>query len=65
MSVLFTLKTTRLRGDAGILPGDVVVAMNGVGLAGSDDFICRVSARSAGQRVRLTVLHSGESAFLP
>jgi predicted metalloprotease with PDZ domain len=49
--------------DAGILPGDVVVAMNGVGLAGSDDFICRVSALGAGQRVRLTVLHSGEMRF--
>ena len=49
--------------DAGILPGDIVVAMNGSKLAGSDDFICRVIALSPGHRVRLTVLHGGEVRF--
>jgi S1-C subfamily serine protease len=49
--------------DAGILPGDVVVAMNGLRLSGSDDFICRVSGLSVGQRLHLTVLRGGEVRF--
>ena len=49
--------------DAGILPGDVVVSMNGLRLSGSDDFICRVSAQRAGQRVQFTVLRGGEVRF--
>ena len=49
--------------NAGILPGDIVVAMNGSRLSGSDDFICRVGAQSAGQRVHLTVLRGDEVRF--
>ena len=49
--------------DAGVLPGDIVVAMNGSRLSGSDDLICRVGALSVGQRVHLTVLRGGEVRF--
>jgi C-terminal processing protease CtpA/Prc len=46
--------------EAGIVSGDIVVAVDGVALAGVDDLICRVLARRPGQHVHLTVLHDGD-----
>jgi S1-C subfamily serine protease len=45
--------------DAGIVNGDILVSMEGMALAGSDDLICRVFVLTPGQRVRLAVLRDG------
>lgn len=45
---------------AGIVSGDIVLTMDGIGLASAHDFVCRVLILSPGQRVRLEVLHRGE-----
>jgi S1-C subfamily serine protease len=45
---------------AGIVPGDILVSMEGVALAGSDDLICRVVVLTPGQRIRLAVLRDGD-----
>src|SRR5262245_38745098 len=46
--------------DAGIIPGGVLVSMEGMALAGSDDLICRIFVLTAGQRVRLALLRDGD-----
>jgi S1-C subfamily serine protease len=46
--------------DAGIVPGDILVSMEGMALAGSDDLICRAFVLTPGQRVRLAVLRGGD-----
>jgi S1-C subfamily serine protease len=44
---------------AGIAPGDVVVSLEGIALAGSDDLICKVFVLTPGHRVSLGVLRDG------
>jgi membrane-associated protease RseP (regulator of RpoE activity) len=50
--------------SAGLQPGDVVTAVDGVDVTGSKDLVTRVKAH-AGREVRLTVLRKGQVVVVP
>jgi S1-C subfamily serine protease len=50
---------------AGLLPGDVVVAIDRSAIASVDAFVAALGARSAGARVQLTVERAGRDLVLP